>query len=32
MSKYTIVDTRLDLIDPNPHRNLATYPWVRQEG
>lgn len=26
--KYTIVDTELGLIDPNPHRNLATYPWV----
>lgn len=25
---YTLVDTKLDQIDPNPHRDLATYPWV----
>jgi len=25
---YELVETDLTLIDPNPHRNLATYPWI----
>jgi hypothetical protein len=26
-----VTKVRIDAIDPNPHRDLATYPWIEQK-